>query len=144
MDEHAYRQQLAARIEHPCPFAKAVLSTCVRCSQATRVPLAEREVIACRSPAAWQRCVELYAQLRHNFGFALHVLHDDAPLPHAQSMRLQCGGLKGLQVVAADAEEVADVAALLEQVLQRWGKFEAIPYSALVQAAARCYKGRHG
>jgi len=143
VDERAFRQQLLEQVAHPCAFGKAVLSTCVHCHQAARVQIAEREVIACHSAPSRQRCTELHALLRHNFGFALHVTRDDVPIPHGQEMRVQCGGLKGLNVLVTGSETVADADDLLERSLQRWGTLDALPYSAIVQAA-RCYKGRHG
>jgi len=80
--------------------------------------------------------------LRHNFTFALGKLHIDGPLPHAQEMRMQCGGLKGLQFILDGNEEVADVAALLELAQQRYGNLAELPFSLIVQRAKDLYKGR--
>ncbi|MDZ4202379.1 MAG: hypothetical protein U1C96_09575 [Gallionella sp.] len=144
MDEAAFRQRLAAMEQRPCAFAKAVLTRCVSCARSERVQIAEREIILCQSAASCSRCVELHDHLRHGFSFALKRLHEDEPLPHAQEMRIQCGGLKGLRQVMVGDPVVDDVDALLADAWQKWSGAAAIPYSAVVHAAALCYKGRHG
>lgn len=144
MDEQAFRQRLHAIQENRCVFSKAVLSTCVACPRSGRMQIAEREWLVCEQRESQIRCAELYDLLRHNFGFALHIIHDDAPITHGQEMRIQCGGLKGLQQVLSGADTVDDVEGLLRQVLQHWGEWENIPYSEVVHAARECYKGRHG
>lgn len=131
-------------VERPCTFEKAVLAGCVECKRAERVQIAERESVACLNQASLSRCTSLHIHLRHSFAFALKNVHEDAALSHAQEMRVQCGGLLGLQNVLDGSAEVANVDALLDSVLQQWGELAAIPYSEVVHAAALCYKGRHG
>lgn len=144
MDEAAYRERIRLAEQVRCPYAKAVLSTCVSCTQATRVQVAERELVVCESPASLLRCDALHDHLRHNFGFAIGQLDDDAPIPHAQEMRIQCGGLKGLAQVLDEHDEVVDVDELVGRALLRWGDLDDLPYSAVVHAARTCYNGRHG
>jgi hypothetical protein len=142
MDETAYRQALTSSIPRYCPFEKSVLTHCAACSRAVKHNIAEREVVACNSAQAHERCIALRALLRSNFAFALGKLHIEAPLPHAQEMRMQCGGLKGLQVTLDGNEVVADVDSLLDQALQRYGDLGELPYSQIVQRANMYYKGR--
>ena len=143
MDESAFRQKLAEAIERPCTFGKSVLTRCVGCERSDRVQIAEREVVTCQNAASLSRCTELHVHLRHSFTFALGKVHDDDVLSHAQEMRVQCGGLKGLQFVLNDNDEVANVDALLESAIRNWSDLAEIPYSEVVHAAALCYKGRH-
>lgn len=143
MDESAYRQKFAEVVENPCAFEKALLAGCAACDRVRRLQIAEREVLGCRDAASQARCVELHGQLRRSFSFALGMPHD-AVLPHAQEMRVQCGGLMGLQQVLSGDPAVANVDALLAQSLRRWGDLDEIPYSEVVHEAALCYKGRHG
>jgi hypothetical protein len=142
MDETAYRQALTTSIPRYCPFEKSVLTHCAACSRAVKHNIAEREVVACDKAQAHERCSALRDLLRRNFVFALGRLHIDAPMPHAQEMRMQCGGLKGLQVTLDGSEEVADVDALLERAIQRYGDLTNFPYSQIVQKANMYYKGR--
>ncbi len=142
MDETAYRQTLTTSIPRNCPFEKSVLTHCAECSRAVKHNIAEREVVACDNAQANQRCIALRGLLRRSFAFALGKTHIDAPMPHAQEMRMQCGGLKGLQITLDGNEVVADVDVLLEQALQRYGELGELPYSQIVQLSNRYYKGR--
>lgn len=144
MDEAAYRQIYSEVIERPCAFEKALLARCVTCDCAARIQIAEREAVTCSNAASLSRCSSLHDHLRHSFAFALGKPRDDTPLPHAQELRVQCGGLRGLQQVMQGECEVGNVDALLENVAQKWGEAAEVPYSEVVHAAAQCYKGRHG
>lgn len=144
MDEAAYRQKFAEVVARPCVFEKALLAGCVACECAQRMQIAEREAATCRDAASHSRCHELHDRLRHSFAFALGKIHDEEILPHAQEMRVQCGGLKGLQLVQSGVVEVENVAVLSESALRQWGDWAGIPWSEVVHAAAQCYKGRHG
>ncbi|MBI5005888.1 MAG: hypothetical protein HZB95_02060 [Nitrosomonadales bacterium] len=144
MDEAAYRQKFAEVVARPCVFEKALLTRCVACERAQRKQIAEREAVTCHTAASHSRCGELHGQLRHAFSFALGTLHDDTVLPHAKEMRVQCGGLKGLQQEMRGDAEVANVDGLAENALRQWGDWAEIPWSQVVHAAAQCYKGRHG
>lgn len=142
MDETAYRQALTTSIPRYCPFEKSVLTHCAACSRAEKHNIAEREIVACNDGEACGRCNALRDLLRQNFTFALGKLHIDGPLPHAKEMRMQCGGLKGLQYVLDGNEMVGDVAALLEMAQQRYGNLADLPFSQIVQRANDLYKGR--
>jgi hypothetical protein len=144
MDETAFRQKISEMIERPCTFEKAILAGCVECKCMERVQIAERESVTCMNQASLSRCTSLHVHLRHSFAFALKNVREDAALSHAQEMRVQCGGLLGLQNVLNDGTEVDNVDALLDSILQQWGELSKIPYSEVVHAAALCYKGRHG
>lgn len=144
MDEEAFRQVLEELIAHPCVFEKAVLSACVSCGRAERIQIAEREAVTCLNEASLARCSELHTRLRHGFAFALGAVRNEVTLSHAQEMRVQCGGLRGLQDVLKGNIEVEDVDALLENCMRQFGALADIPYSRVVHAAAQNYKGRHG
>lgn len=143
MDESAFREMLSG-IVAPCPFERSILRGCAACAQSEKMQVAERELVKCRNTASHSRCSELYAHLRRSFSFALGTLRVDTPLPHAQEMRVQCGGLKGLQHTLNGSTEVANVDELLGNALRQWDEIAEIPYSDVVHAAATVYKGRHG
>ncbi|MDH2917400.1 MAG: hypothetical protein PXX77_11065 [Gallionella sp.] len=142
MDESAYKQTRSSWSERICPFEKTVLAKCVYCSRVDKHNLAEREVVLCQDAAHRARCISLYGLLRSNFTFALGVTHIDEPLPHAQEMRLQCGGLIGVQYVLDGSEEVSDVVHLLDSAQQRYGELEQLPYREIVAAAKAHYHYR--
>ena len=142
MDETAYRQTLTTSIPRYCPFEKSVLTHCAACSKAEKHNIAEREVVACNNTEAHQRCIAFRDSLRHNFTFALGKSHVDGPLPHAQEMRMQCGGLRGIQMILDGNDEVRDVDALLEMALQKFGKMSDFPYAQIVRWSNTHYKAR--
>lgn len=141
MDEAAYRQALATSV-NLCPFEKSVLTHCVACAQAEKQNVAEREIIACKNAEARERCIGLRDVLRHNFTFALGKLHIDGPLPHAQEMRMQCGGLKGLQFAVDGNDRVDNVDELLVRAQQKFGELADFPYSKIVRWATTHYQTR--
>ncbi len=142
MDEAAYRQALTTSSLRYCPFEKTVLTHCAACSSAEKHNIAEREIIACKKAEAHERCIALRDLLRHNFTFALGKLHIDGSLPHAQEMRMQCGGLKGLQFELNGSEEVFDVAALVVMAQEKYGELNDFPYAQMVRLANTLYKAR--
>lgn len=142
MDETAYRQVLSANIPSACPFEKSVLSNCACCSKSQKRNIAEREVVACDDKEALGHCIALRDLLRRNFTFALGRPHIDGPLPHVQEMRMQCGGLKGLQFLLDASDDVRDVASLVAMAQQKFGELADFPYSLIVQRAHIVYKGR--
>ncbi len=144
MDEAAFREIASGMVARPCPFARSILHSCAACLRAERIQIAEREVVGCLEPVSHSRCGELHAHLRRSFSFALGTRRTDGTLPHAQEMRVQCGGLKGLQNALNGGTEVGNVDELLGNALWRWGRVEDIPYSEVVHVAVLSYTGRHG
>ena len=142
MDEIAYRAVLSASIPSACPFEKSILTGCAACSRSEKRNIAEREIVGCNDRSALERCTALHDLLRHGFAFALGRAHVEGPLPHAQEMRLQCGGLKGLQFAQDGGDEVSDVYALVEAAQSKFGALADFPYSQIVQRANIAYKGR--
>ena len=142
MDEAAFRAALTDALALPCPFGRAILRCCAACDRSSQVQIAEREAIACQNAASHSRCKQLDAQLRDSFTFALGKARISVPLTHAEEMRVQCGGLKGLQQVLEGRTEIENIDTLVGNALQRWGRLDRIPYSEVVHAAAAADKGR--
>ena len=151
MDESAFHRARDAIAPRPCAFEKAILAGCCACSLAERQNIAEREAVACGAPGAREQCAALRDLLRQKSAFALKLTHVDAPLPHAQEMRVECGGLHGVQQAAAPAVAVsasfealasgaqglplvADVHSLVQGCAEKFGGLANLPYSAIVQS----------
>lgn len=99
MEENEYKQAYHGLNPLPCVFEKAVLSHRCGCEKSRRLYIAEREGIACTCGESRKHCLDFLETLFQNARFALHLSHPEAPLPHAKNMKLQCGGLRGLQAV---------------------------------------------
>jgi hypothetical protein len=136
VDEAAFRKELHAADSQSCIFGKALLARCCACTLSRKRAIAEREAVNCSEPAARAQCRELYELLHRNSLFALKLLHADVPLTHAQNMKIQCGGLHGLQRALDGGTEVADVAGLLQAACHEFGDLEQLPYSQIVQSVA--------
>lgn len=122
----------------PCAFGKVILSRHCACSKVNKRYAAEREMVACTVDAQRKQCVELLDLLRQNSAFALKLTHITPPLPHGPEMRVQCGGLQGLQREVDGAEEVVDVSELVAAARLKYGSLEDLPYSKIVQSVVNC------
>ena len=89
--------------------------------------------------------MDLLDNLRRNARFSLHVTHAQGPLPHAKEIRVQTGGLLGLQKLlhpeTIGQDKVADIGSLTQEALVHYGTLAALPYERIVQAIVS-YKGR--
>lgn len=144
MDEQEFRSTYHAVNGLRCVFEKSILSRRSQCSQCTRFHLADREGAACSSPAAQKRCLDLLIRLREKAIFALRITHIEGELPHAKEIRVQTGGLLGLQrVLTPDTtpDTIEDIDALISAVLLRHGDLESLPYPEIMQAVVR-FEGR--
>jgi len=136
MDENQFRQVLRATNPHPCAFGKAILARRCACPLARKHHIAERESMLCTDANAHASCLELHDLLRHHSAFALKHIHDEQPFTHAQEMKVQCGGLLGLQRALDGSEEIVDVAALVEAARQKYGSVEELPYALIIRSVA--------
>jgi hypothetical protein len=135
-DENAYRQTYTDINPLQCVFERGMLRRCLGCSHCIRRNIAEREAVGCRDKAAHDMCGCFKEQLKHAAAFALKLTHPDDPLPHAKELKLQCGGLVGLECVLVDAEldAVSDVAGVLNAAVTKYGSLEGLPYNDLIQS----------
>ncbi|OQY53572.1 MAG: hypothetical protein DRR08_18215 [Candidatus Parabeggiatoa sp. nov. 2] len=137
MDEQEFQQARERLNQCPCPFEKAVLSSRCGCANFQRLNIAEREAAACILPTAQERCALLLEQLYQNARFALKQPRLEGPQPHAKAMKVQCGGLLGLQAVLvseqAEAQRVADIDALVTLALETFGELDKLPYQEIVK-----------
>ncbi|MGB5717314.1 MAG: hypothetical protein WBN81_09495, partial [Gammaproteobacteria bacterium] len=77
--------------------------------------------------------------------FALHLTSADGPLPHAKEIKVQTGGLLGLQGLikperAADAN-VENAIGLIDAAIEKYGRIGNLPYDIIVQAIVK-FEGR--
>lgn len=136
MDESQFRQVLRSSNPHPCAFGKAILARRCACPLAQKRHIAERESVLCTDANAHANCMQLHNLLRHHSAFALKHIHDNDPFTHAQEMKVQCGGLLGLQRALDDSDEITDVAALVDAARQKFGSLEELPYALIIRSVA--------
>lgn len=145
MEEDEYRSTYRSVNECRCILEKALNSRKVTCSHSERFFLADREAVACNTRPAQQRCVALLDRLRDSARFALQMTHIGGPLPHNKEIKVQTGGLLGLQALLhperAASDEVTDVFALLNEAEIHYGGLTEFPYQDIIKHITR-FQGR--
>ncbi len=140
MDQDAFRKTYREVNEVYCAFEKSVLTNECRCSQAERFCIAEREGVHCRSPERQTRCLHWLELLREQARFALRSDEERRLLPHGKAIRLQVGGMRGLQRVLDNTGDerppVDDIDGTLSVAESRFGTLEAAPFSEIMRAVA--------
>ena len=131
VDEAAYRNTREQVVNLPCVFQGALLARATVCELAAKQSLAEREVLSCKQPTAHINCETLSGLFHERATFPLH-LHPSAPITHAMEMRLQCGGLQGLQKVLTAAK--TDVHQLVCQAQAEQGSLTGLPWAQIVES----------
>ena len=145
MEEQEYRDTYHSINQRRCVFEKAINSRRCDCASCHRFNLADREGVACRSGPGNERCSRLLDTMRSQARFALHLTHADAPLPHTREIKVQVGGLLGIQALVADEPDgepsIENVTGLLDTAMKKYGSIEDLPYNLIVQAIVS-FEGR--
>lgn len=134
MDELHYRSTYSDINPQRCVFEKAINSRVCNCAKSQRFNLADREGVACKSNAALQRCGQLIKHLHENARFALQRLDVDQ-LGHAQEIKIQNGGLLGLQAQlnTSGLEKVEDIDRVVSEAEKKFNSLDEFPYSEIMQ-----------
>lgn len=145
VEEAEYRSTYNALNQRRCNFEKAVLTHRCACLYSNRFYLADREGISCDSADVGECCGHFLRILRSKARFALGISIIDQPLPHAKEIRVQNGGLLGLQRVlhseSGCTEKIGDIAGLIKLAEQNYGSMERLPYQEIVKTIVR-FEGR--
>jgi len=141
MDEHQYRDTYRTINETRCWFEKSINSRKCRCARMERFNLADREGVRCTNKEAQLQCEHLLRLMREKAIFALQMTKLEGPLPHAKEVKVQLGGMLGLQKTLhpelSGADEVNDIHATLEEAVARYGSIEALPFEQIVQTVVQ-------
>ncbi len=136
MEEDEYRSTYNSVNRRRCAFEKALHSRKCKCVQSERFYLADREGVSCLSSQCQLACGQLLDEMRSSARFALRMTLVHGPLPHNKEIKVQSGGLRGLQSLLhpeqADEEEVRNIAGLVEEARARFGDIESIPYDRIM------------
>lgn len=138
MEEQEYKQAYHTLNPTPCVFEKAILSGRCACCRCQRLNIAEREAVACLAEETYPLCTVLLQHLRQSAQFALKLSYHSDSLPHAKEMRVQCGGLLGLQTLLLPEKtqttyQVKDIDTLIKQAMLHFGQLAQLPYQEIVK-----------
>ena len=145
MEEQQFRDTYHAVNQRRCVFEKAVNSRRCNCNKCQRFNLADREGVACKTATGNALCAELLNTMRTKARFALHLTHADTALPHTKEIKVQTGGLLGLQVLLhpefTESTQVENIIGLLDGAVQHYGRIGDLPFDLIVQSIVR-FQGR--
>lgn len=104
---------------------------CAGCELAARHAQAEHESASCTSPVAQTNCATFLGMLRERAVFSLKLPRKMTdPLPHATTIKLQCGALAGLRQTLAS--EDLDAHRMVIAAQDRWGSLHDLPWPQIV------------
>ncbi len=145
MDEDQYRKLYHELNPDRCVFEKSINNRRCDCELKHRFLIATREGIACRSKTALANCTLLLNMMRDRARFALKLVTVEGPVPHNKELRVQAGGLLGLQALtqldSQHTETVLNIHQTVAATLAEYGSIEEIPYSDIIKDIAT-YKVR--
>ena len=154
MNEDEYRSIYEDVNKQRCVFEKVTLLGFAGCEYSKKLLLAEREAMACTSKEAQPKCISLLNTMRKNARFALQVTKANEPLAHAKELKVQAGGLFGLQQYLTH-KDTAAIEALSEdqfrfdnpanqpiknihhtvaEAITEFGEIKLFPYTEIVKA----------
>lgn len=137
MDQNLLRSIYQELNERICVYEKAILTGTCACSQAQRLCIAEREGVQCYSDTAQLQCQEFLNLLQQQARFALKHTSNKNALSHVKMLKLQIGGLRGLQTIInlhqPITDKIDDVYNLIAAIKQQFGALENLPFSILIQ-----------
>ncbi|BAU46843.1 hypothetical protein SVA_0261 [Sulfurifustis variabilis] len=122
-------------MEYPkCAFAAPLVAATFGCARAEAVTRRGGPDVACRAAESGRRCAELFERLKAASLPAFGVEDDPERMPHSVLVKIQHGGLLGLQrlVDGTPADTVSDVDALVGRAVARYTGLEAVPCADLV------------
>jgi hypothetical protein len=123
--------------EYKCAFCNTLVTNQFGCEKAEQVTRRGGPDIACTSDEAHQRCEQLFQQMKVAALPAFAVEDDLLSMPHSVLVKIQHGGLLGLQRLldsdAAGSAVVQNVHALVDMAVGKYGNLNVIPCPALVQ-----------
>ena len=118
-----------------CPFSAALIRGLAACPNAEEVVRRGGSEFDCRCERHHATCSDLYGRLKAQALPAFGVEDDLTSMPHSVLVKIQCGGMLGVARLVDGAEQqpaaMADLAALIDRALARYGSTADVPYAAL-------------
>lgn len=146
MEEKQYRDTYNSINPCRCVFEKSINSRRCHCALAHRFCLADREGVSCTVDLAQKRCQTLLQTLRNNAIFTMRLTRIDGALPHGKEVKVQIGGLLGLQLLLDPTYDeqngIQDIQQLINQAIEKYTSIDAFPYDEIVKQISR-FEGRN-
>ena len=116
--------------QHKCPFSAPLVSHQFSCTHAQEVIRRGGTEVDCTDASAHTRCEQLFHRLKAAALPAFGVEDDLLSMPHSVLVKIQYGGLLGLQRLLSDADaptgRVEDIDRLVGAFLARHGESASV------------------
>ena len=128
-----------------CPFSATLVRHDFNCRHADHVVRRGGAEIACQSADSHVECCALHRQIKSHALEAQGLEDDLLSLPHSVLVKIQYGGLLGLQSAMGNtAANVSDISQLVMSAGQRYVNFDDLPYAAINAAIVDYRPSRRG
>jgi len=134
MDEESYKAAYQRINTAPCVFEKGILSLKCSCAFQHKFQLADRHGVGCTDTLMQQNCCYFLEHLRKQTRFVFKI-NINGPLPHNKEIKVQNGGMLGMQrLLEGDqaAETVENISALMLKSIEVYGDMDGIPYNRVM------------
>ena len=123
-------------MEDKCAFSQTLISNQFSCEHAEHVVRRGGAEIACRSAEACSRCAALMQRLKLDALPSFGVEDDLLSMPHSVLVKIQFGGLLGVQRLIdagqATADSVSNINALVTRAEQLYPGLDELPCALIV------------
>ena len=120
-----------------CPFGATLAKDDFGCRQSAKIIRRGGTEIACMREDAHLRCTGLFQSLKDIALPAFEVEDDLLQVPHGVLVKIQFGGLLGLQRISNNPEPekqgIRDINTLVESSIDKFITIDAIPFESLLE-----------
>ena len=116
--------------EYKCAFSNTLITNQFGCEKGEQVTRRGGPDVACTGSAGHERCRRLFELLKASALPAFGVEDDLLSMPHSTLVKIQFGGLLGIQRLLGDNAETAtvtDINSLVDRAENRFGGLETVP-----------------
>lgn len=131
---------------HKCAFSHTLVAGSFGCSRASTVTKRDGPHTVCADGTAALRCAELFEAFKEAALPVFEVPDDLEQMPHSVPVKIQFGGLLGLQgaLNPGDGGAIADIHALVGGALRYYGDIDSIPCADFTQIMTSYQVKRRG
>ncbi len=117
-----------------CAFCNTLITEHYSCSNASNVVRRGGNEISCSVPEASKKCEIIYKSLKQVAAPAFDVDDDLLNMPHGIMVKIQHGGLLGLNAIVTGTSEnkISDISKLITDTEIKFKNFDSIPYESTI------------